>query len=409
MLASMLTALLLLVMISTAHYNLSGQFYHSISRNLSTAAAPTSNNNKSNNLSDPTMNRTSPIVTAYVLTSNNKSSSPIFLNYDNPFLGIKIQYPSNWLIALHFISGVFITQFISPIQNSTDNFPASVSISIQPLPKNITTLNQYTNVAYKLLNLIYKRGGGGFNVTESNNSTTLAGIIPAFERMFTVQKHFLDKNLKIIALDFKILNLYGINVNKLYMITFTAASKYASYLPVVQKMIHSFKIIPTVQMSNLGAANGSSNSSNSNQTPTTRFHSTFDTYILPNSAKGYDIYSKRPNDNSSFITGETAELYVVPSGFAYKPIENGKTTLYQTNFTANILVFDKQGRQVLAAEYKVPQVALDNKIPEQYMTIPLHIPQNIPTGEYKVRYFIIDGTSGKNFEIDKNVNIMASI
>ncbi|MFZ0513869.1 MAG: hypothetical protein WAM14_19845, partial [Candidatus Nitrosopolaris sp.] len=227
----------------------------------------------------------------------------------------------------------------------------------------MATLNQFANVAYKLLKLIYKTVGGRFNITESNNSTTLAGTIPAFERVFTVQQHFLDKNLKIIPLDFKIIKLYGINANKVYMITFTAeTSKYDSYLPIAQKMIDSFKIIPTGQTNNLGAANaGSSNSSNSNQTATTRFLSTFDTYILPGSAKGYGVYSERPNDNNSFITGEAAELYVVPSGFAYKPIisnENGKTKLYQTNFTANVLVFDKQGRQVLATQYKIPQVAL---------------------------------------------------
>ena len=89
-------------------------------------------------------------------------------------------------------------------------------------------------------------------------------------------------------------------------------------------------------------------------------------------------------------------------------ISNGseKTFLYQTKFPANVLVFNKQGKQVLATQYNVPKVALNQKIPEHYMTIPLHMPENIPIGEYKVRYFIIDGTSGKNFEIDKNVNIM---
>jgi hypothetical protein len=417
MLASTITTLFLLIIIPSAHNNLSGLFS---AGNLPTVSALTSNNNSksdnNNNLSYTTLNRTSPFATANVLTSNNNnnktSSSPIFLNYDNPFWGIKIQYPSDWLVALHFISGVFITQFISPIQNSTEKFPATVSISIQSPPKNITTLNQYTNVAYKLLKLISKTVGIGFNITESNNSTTLGGTIPAFERVFTVQQHFLDKNLKIIPLDFKIIKLYGINANKVYMITFTAeSSKYDSYLPVAQKMIDSFKIIPTGQTRNVGAANaGSSNSSNSNQTATTRFHSTFDTYILPGSAKGYGVYSERPNDNNSFITGETAELYLVPSGFAYKPIisnQSEKTSLYQTNFTANVLVFDKQGKQVLATQYKVPKIALNQKVPELYVTIPLSIPQNFPPGEYKVRYFIIDGTSGKNFEIDKNLNIIA--
>ena len=184
----------------------------------------------------------------------------------------------------------------------------------------------------------------------------------------------------------------------------------------MQNMIDSLKITtPSNYLiaSSAGPSNNQTMASNFHSEAnnnTTRFHAVFDTYIQPGSAKEYGIYSERPNDNNSFITGETAELYVVPSGFAYKPmIRNGseKTFLYQTNFTANVLVFNKQGKQVLATQYNVPKVALNQKIPEQYMTIPLHMPENIPIGEYKVRYFIIDGTSGKNFEIDKNVNIMA--
>jgi hypothetical protein len=380
----------LLIIILTPHYNLSGL---SSAGNLPIASALTTND------------------------SNNRSSNgPILLNYDNPFLAIKIQFPSNWFVAQHFINGLFIAQFISPIQNTTEKFPASVSISIQPLPKNITTLNEYTNVAYKLLKLIYERGGGRFNITESNNSTTLTGTIPAFEREFTVQQHFLDKTLKIIPVAFKVMKLYGISANKIYVVTFTAeTSKYDSYLPVAQKMIDSFKIIPAGQTSNLGAANAGSN--NTNHTAAT-FHSTFDTYILPGSARGYGVYSK-PISNQSFLQGDTAELYVELTGFGYRAVttnqnttaSNGNTTTTatpqgQTDFTANILLFDKQGKELLATQYKVPHMVVPLG-QTQYVTIPIQIPKNLPVGQYDVRYFIMDGTSGNNFEMDKHIIIMA--
>ncbi|MFZ0513868.1 MAG: hypothetical protein WAM14_19840 [Candidatus Nitrosopolaris sp.] len=120
MLASTLTTLFLLTIILTSSYV---STLISLG-NLQTASALTANNNSTS--TSMKLNQTS--INATKNSGNNNST--LFLNYDNPFLGIKIQYPSNWLVALHFISGVFITQFISPIQNSTEKFPASVSISI---------------------------------------------------------------------------------------------------------------------------------------------------------------------------------------------------------------------------------------------------------------------------------------
>jgi hypothetical protein len=409
------TSILLLIIILTPYYNLSGLFS---AGNLPAVSAFTTNDsNNDNNISYTKLNQTSTFTTLNGSTLNNNnnksSSSPILLNYDNPLLGIRIQYPSNWLVAAHFIGGVFIIQFVSPRENSTDQFADNINIAIQNvLPR--TTIAQY---AKAIDNMLIARH---LNVTESqsninNSALTLAGM-PAFERLFNVSQHVLDKNLKILPLDLKIMQLYTIMGDKGYIVTYTAqASRFSSHLQLVQKMIDSFKIIPAGQTSNLGAANAGSN--NTNHTAAT-FHSTFDTYILPGSARGYGVYSK-PISNQSFLQGDTAELYVELIGFGYRAVttnqnttaSNGNTTTTatpqgQTDFTANILLFDKQGKELLATQYKVPHMVVPLG-QHQYITIPIQIPKNLPGGQYDVRYFIMDGTSGNNFEMDKHIIIMA--
>jgi hypothetical protein len=397
MLASTIATFFLLTIILTSFYSL---------RNLQMASAlSASSNSTSTSLK---LNQTS---------INATKNSTLFLNYDNPILGIKMQYPSHWLVALHFIRGVFITQFVSPNVNSTDGFANNINIAIQKIV-HVTTLQQYVKAVASILSARH------FNIIlskSSNNSTIALAGMPAFENVFIVKQHALEKDLKVVPVDLKIMQLYTLKADRAYIITYTAEpSKFSSDLPIVQKMIDSLKITTPINNLIVSSASTSNNqtlgpsfrsqANNNTAAPTATFHATFDTYIQPGSAKGFGVYSERPNDNNSFITGETAELYVVPSGFAYKPIisnQSEKTSLYQSNFTANVLVFDKQGKQVLATQYKVPKIALNQKVPELYVTIPLSIPQNFPTGEYKVRYFIIDGTSGKNFEIDKNVNIIA--
>jgi hypothetical protein len=49
------------------------------------------------------------------------------------------------------------------------------------------------------------------------------------------------------------------------------------------------------------------------------FHSAFDTFIQPGSAKAYSIYQER-EANLILPPGETIELYVEPVGFEYKSV-----------------------------------------------------------------------------------------
>ncbi|MGC1135827.1 MAG: hypothetical protein WA941_23585 [Nitrososphaeraceae archaeon] len=173
-------------------------------------------------------------------TTDTTSYNNTFLTFNNPLLGTEIQYPPDWTITQHSLRDIFVTQFISPVSGESDELPAAVTVSAGVLPTNITSLDQYSNYIDEILKLVYR---GGVNVTGSNNSTTLAGTIPAYERSFAVQQISLDKNLAIIPLDLRIIKLYGISGNNVYEITYTAeASKFDTYLPIVKRMTDSFRV-----------------------------------------------------------------------------------------------------------------------------------------------------------------------
>lgn len=343
-------------------------------------------------------------ATAIITTASNNNNNNNFSIYYNPTFGITILYPSNWLETEHFIRGLFLTQFLSPPQNSSDKFPESVSISVTNLPANLTNDNKTNDVLELITNKSYESlkefSRGSFNVIHSNDSTTVMDA-PAYERVFTMKQALLDNGLKVIPLDLKIMQIYTVIANQVYILTYTAeTSQFSRYLPIAQSMLDSFRLEPT--RTNVSSINNE----------IAEFHSVFSTYIKPGTAQGHSVYSERPS-NVPFKSGETAELYIELSGFGYKPeIVSNKTgdTIYTNNLTANILIFDKQGKQLMATKYQVPKTTiLNNKVDQKYITVPTQIPQNIPSGDYEVRYFIIDNISGKNFEINKNIRIAPQI
>lgn len=328
-------------------------------------------------------------ITTGPITTKTTNNNNTFLTFNNPSLGIGIQYPSDWLVSQHFLKDMFVTQFISPTQSTSDELPAAVTVLVQTLPTNVTSLDEYTDLIYKILALVYR---GGINITESNNSTVIAGMIPAYERSFSARQFSLDKDLKIIPLDLGIVKLYGMDDNKIYEITYTAeASKFLSYLPTVQRIFDSFRIEPMKSIT-------------SNKTAD--FDSVFNTFIQPGSGRGYGVYSERPS-NAPFKSGEQVELYVEIDGFRYKPATSNETG--STNITANILIFDKQEKQLMTTRYQVPDTVTNKEIDQHHIVIPIQIPESFPSGDFNIRYFIIDNMSGKNFEIDKSIRIAPTI
>jgi hypothetical protein len=137
------------------------------------------------------------------------------------------------------------------------------------------------------------------------------------------------------------------------------------------------------------------------------FQSSFDTFVEPYSALGYGIYQEHPsnifNPDMSAIT-----LYVEPVGYGFKEgVDEEGNILYSFNFTATITISDSQGNPLtepIPAEFDEP-LNSHNKATEAFMPITLTLEQPLPVGQYTITYDITDGTSGKSFQIVKDIRV----
>jgi hypothetical protein len=137
------------------------------------------------------------------------------------------------------------------------------------------------------------------------------------------------------------------------------------------------------------------------------FQSNFDTFVEPYSAQGYGVYQERPSNiftpDMSAIT-----LYVEPVGYGFKEgVDEEGNILYSFNFTATITISDSQGNPLtepIPAEFDEP-LNSHNKATEAFMPITLTLEQPLPVGQYTITYDITDGTSGKSFQIVKDIRV----
>jgi eukaryotic-like serine/threonine-protein kinase len=169
---------------------------------------------------------------------NNKNNNS-FRTYENPAYGIQIQYPSTWIIyAGDMFSGddaIDIVSFLGPVKSDTKAHAPSLYISIvnPPSPPDLNlNLNEYLT---RITN-DYKAKLKEFKVIESNTNSILAGK-PAYKLVFT------DEEDEIY---YKTMDIGTIIGGKVYSLSYVAQrEQYSDYLPTVQKMINSLKIMTT--------------------------------------------------------------------------------------------------------------------------------------------------------------------
>lgn len=159
---------------------------------------------------------------------NNNINNSSFLIYENPTERISMMYPSNWQ-KIEYPPGAMsygvghriVANFLAPL-DSSDNWRGSLTIQISSqsdvkniIPQNTTATN---------INLGDHRA---FKLEYASN-----------ERMY------LDRNLtNFNTINLKIMQVWTTIGNNTYLLTYSdEASKYAQYLPVIQKMLSSFKI-----------------------------------------------------------------------------------------------------------------------------------------------------------------------
>lgn len=150
-----------------------------------------------------------------------------FLTYEDPELGISIQYPSNWekLVSLNN----FVT-FTAPPETDTRIYPAALGLKVQEVSSQNISLQEITKVQISDL----KKSNPDLNVLEST-STTIADN-PAHKIVFSA----IDNK----EVERKAMQVWTVIGNKAFLITYKAEpDKFSSYLPTIERMIESFKVI----------------------------------------------------------------------------------------------------------------------------------------------------------------------
>jgi hypothetical protein len=157
-----------------------------------------------------------------------------FITYQNAAMNIKIGYPSVWKTTEHISANTKVLEFIAPPESHMDTFPPVVTVSVRNLTlSNNVTLDMYTK---EILDEA-KRSLPSFELVESND-TTLSNL-KAHKIVYT----FVSLNPSA-QLHFQTMNIWTIKDDKVYTFTYSDSRlEYPGHLPIIQKMVDSFKII----------------------------------------------------------------------------------------------------------------------------------------------------------------------
>lgn len=167
------------------------------------------------------------------------SNSSSFLSYDNPILGIKLQYPNDWTVRQYEYNpdaNNTVAGFYSPSKTASELGNLSgVSGHFVPY-SDIFVFDSKNMTLDKIIEGKIKRlqNDTHFTILESKPITLKTG-----------QPGYVIVYRTVTGGDelFRKIQTYTIYGNKAYLISFTSQdASFSSYLPTVQKMISSFEI-----------------------------------------------------------------------------------------------------------------------------------------------------------------------
>ena len=156
-------------------------------------------------------------------------TAQIFKSYEDPILGVSIQYPSDWIITTEKNH----IRFNPPESYKPLPLQAFI-VSVESLAPTITSLDQYVREKYSSS----RTPDMNFSVSDS----TLQGI-PAKKIVSTASEVLLSKSMDIVMI--KDRTVYILD----YFSGTSATNKaeveqhFDSLLPTAQKMIDSFKVL----------------------------------------------------------------------------------------------------------------------------------------------------------------------
>jgi hypothetical protein len=165
-------------------------------------------------------------VTVLLLSWDNYKSAlgqaqQQFQNYQNPTLGVSIQYPSDWELQEESNDKLrFIKQ---------EGF-VTADLNVENQDESETTLTEYANTRVNEL----QAQRSGFQLI-SNEPTTISNK-PAQKVVYTFEREEDGKTNKVMR-------IWSTNEDKLYTLAYIAeSSQYDRYLPTFQRMVDSFRI-----------------------------------------------------------------------------------------------------------------------------------------------------------------------
>jgi hypothetical protein len=173
-------------------------------------------------------------IPVHQATAESASDSNL-QRYENANYGFQIMYPSNWE-KLEFSEGIeeggrnIVVRFLSPAEGVSDSFREYVIIEADKnIQSNKMPLDKYVGSHINSLRTSLQ----GFDVNELN--ITSFAHNPEEKVVYSYRDSVIGTA--------KTMEVWIRNPNKLYLISFnTDATKYFHYLPLIEKMLSSFKI-----------------------------------------------------------------------------------------------------------------------------------------------------------------------
>jgi hypothetical protein len=166
--------------------------------------------------------------------------------YKNTLYNFDMQYPSNWQ-KIEFTQGIelggltTVVNFLSPSEGIADKFREYFIVKVDDLRSEqgfamsssplFSKLNEYVNHQINDYKGLYQ----GFQIMQSDNASKFNNNSLSYKIVYTYDD--------TIAGKIKIMELYLLKNNKIYLLSFHAeASNYSKYLPTIQKIVDSVHI-----------------------------------------------------------------------------------------------------------------------------------------------------------------------
>lgn len=171
------------------------------------------------------------------MSPNANITTTEFSAYDNPGLGIKILYPSDWKPFQTSTVNRTIIEFRQKVMSEHDPLTSFMTVSVENLSGTIRTLDVLTKQNVDLANKTLPN----FQLIESN-ITTLANN-PAYKIISTFANVGLGDDDPLRSPQFQTMTIWTIKGDRMYTISYSQIpSEFSRYLPIIQKMIDSFEI-----------------------------------------------------------------------------------------------------------------------------------------------------------------------